>query len=107
MVQKSLFKSLFFHDLWALYQPHLSQHEISSIMGDFAMNLLDESVSGESWKMYELPKFDQTSTDPSKLVFTAKLRVLKHQVLDEPLPFSNEDHLCSSCRIFKENKLKT
>src|SRR6185437_14754731 len=39
-----------FHDLWALYQSHLSQHEISSIMGDFAMNLLDDSVSGESWK---------------------------------------------------------
>jgi hypothetical protein len=34
-------------------------------------------------------KFDQTSTDPSKLVFIAKLRVLKHQVFDEPLPFSN------------------
>lgn len=96
-----------FHDLWALYQSHLSQHEISSIMGDFAMNVLDDSVSGESWKMYELPKFDQTSTDPSKLVFIAKLRVLKHQVFDEPLPFSNEDHLCSSCTIFKENKLKT
>jgi hypothetical protein len=43
---KNRYSNHYFHDLWALYQSHLSQHEISSIMGDFAMNVLDDSVSG-------------------------------------------------------------
>jgi hypothetical protein len=78
-----------FQDLWALYQSPMSLHEICCIMNDFAMNWIDDSVSGERWKKYEPPKFDQTSTDPSKLVFIAKLRVLKHQHFDQPLPFTS------------------
>lgn len=74
-----------FQDLWALYQFPMSLHEISAIMNDFAMNWIDDSISGESWKKYEPPRFDQTSTDPSKLVFISKLRVLRHQHFDEPL----------------------
>ena len=36
-----------FQDLWALYQFPMSLHEISAIMNDFAMNWIDDSISGE------------------------------------------------------------
>jgi hypothetical protein len=85
---KTIVQIVIFQDLWDLYQSRISLHEISAIMHDFGINWIDDSVSGETWKMYDPPKFDQTSTDPSRLVFIAKLRVLKHQQFDEPLPFT-------------------
>ena len=78
-----------FQDLWALYQSPLSLASINSINRDFTLNWIDGSASDEKWKLYEPPKFDQKLTDPSKLVLFAKLRVLKHQRFDEPLPFTS------------------
>ena len=89
-----------FQDLWALYQSPLSLASINSTDRDFTLNWIDGSASDEKWKLYQPPKFDQKLTDPSKLVLFAKLRVLKHQRFDEPLPHGGRTTVTASyCKM--------
>jgi hypothetical protein len=86
-----------FNDLWELYQAEPAQAEIDRIMNDFEFHFEDRSGEDESWSAYNTFEFDQTSTDPSKIVAIAKIDILRHQKFSEDSPFtpgiSMYDHL--------------
>jgi len=86
-----------FNDLWELYQSPPSQGEIDRIMEDFYIVWVDGDIEDEKWATYDPWLFEQSSTDPAKIVAIAKLDVLRHQRFSEPLPFTDGltayDHL--------------
>jgi hypothetical protein len=78
-----------FPDLWALYRSAPAQGEIDRILNDFDFVYVDDLESGENWSSYGDFQFDQTSSNPSKIVVLAKLDILRRQQFSEPLPFTS------------------
>lgn len=78
-----------FKDLWELYQAAPSQGELHRLGTAFSLNWMDGSLPDEKWAAYDPPSFNQSSTQPSKLVMQARLDVLRHQAFSAPLPFGD------------------
>lgn len=82
-----------FENLEELYKSAPSQGEIDRIEDDFNLVLIDDTVLNEKWSSYDPYKFDQTSTDPSKMVIISQLDILRHQRFSELLPFTQGDNI--------------
>ncbi|WP_044398348.1 hypothetical protein [Lacinutrix sp. Hel_I_90] len=78
-----------FNDLWELYQAEPSQAEIDRVMNDFEFHFVDRPGEDESWSAYNTFAFDQSSTDPSKIIAIAKIDLLRHQRFSEDSPFTS------------------
>lgn len=78
-----------FGDLDQFYQDQPAPTELARIDGDLSMSFVDGTGTAETWAAYPAA-FNQSSTDPSKLVSYARLDVLRHQTFSEPLPFTTE-----------------
>ena len=81
-----------FKDLLALYQAPLSEAEIARLQTEFQFIYKDgnsDPQALELWSAYDTYTFDQTSSDPSKIVALAQLDLLRHQRFAKPIPFAN------------------
>ena len=87
-----------FHDLLELYQAHPAPAEITRIRNHFTFDWFDGMEDDELWAPYDSFDFDQSSTDPSKVVIMAKLDLLRHQEFSEPLPMTNGETIYNHFR---------
>jgi len=87
-----------FADLGDLYVSQPAQGEIQRILHDFTFEWVTGTGVDEDWSAYDSFDFDQTSTDPSKLVIIARLDVLRRQRFSEPLPMTGGDTIYDHLR---------
>lgn len=78
-----------FGDLGELYQAIPSQSEVDRILKAFSFRFIDGSQPDEKWSLYNPPRFDQSSLQPSKLVILYRLDAMRHEAFSEPLPFGD------------------
>ena len=80
-----------------LYGAPPAEGEIQRILSHITFDWEDGTGVDEEWAPYDSFNFDQSSTDPSKVVIIAKLDVLRHQRFSEFLPMTDGniiyDHL--------------
>jgi hypothetical protein len=88
-VSSSIITIRIFNDLWQLYQSSPSQNEISRIMSDFTIKLIDGNGSDEKWAKYNDGAFNQKWPDPSSIVSISRLDILRRQLMSQPFPFGN------------------